>query len=220
VITAGGKAPNVVPAFAEVYYYVRHFDKEVVQSLFERLVKAAEGAALGTETKMEYEVISGVHDLLINKTLASTMLENLKIVGGVKYTKEEEIFAKKIQSSFEGTKPNLDIALKIQPWPEGINIGSTDVGDVSYAVPTVGLMAATWVPGTRAHSWQAVACGGMDIGIKGMQVAAKTMALTAIDLFLNPELIKTAKKEHETALGNYKYKALLGNRNPPLDYRN
>ena len=93
------------------------------------------------------------------------------------------------------------------------------MGDVSYAVPTVGLESATWVPGTSAHSWQAVACNGTGIGMKGMMVAAKTMALTAIDLFTNPAYIQQAKDEHRKQVGNYQYKALLGTRNPALNYR-
>jgi aminobenzoyl-glutamate utilization protein B len=97
--------------------------------------------------------------------------------------------------------------------------GSTDVGDVSYVVPTVGLEAATWMPGTPAHSWQAVACGGTDIGIKGMMVAAKTMALTAFDLFTTPTLIANAKEEFKKNKGDYQYKALLGDRKPALNYR-
>jgi aminobenzoyl-glutamate utilization protein B len=99
------------------------------------------------------------------------------------------------------------------------SLGSTDVGDVSYVVPTVGLGTATWVTGTGAHSWQAVACGGTDIGIKGMIVAAKTMAFTAIDFFTNPELIKKAKEEFIVTKGDYEYKALLGDRKPALNYR-
>ena len=90
---------------------------------------------------------------------------------------------------------------------------------VMLAVPTVGLSAATWVPGTAAHSWQAVACGSKDIGAKGMMVAAKTMALTAIDLFTNQGLIEKATQEYKAALGDYKYRALLGDRKPALNYR-
>ena len=93
------------------------------------------------------------------------------------------------------------------------------MGDVSYVVPTVGVETATWVPGTSAHSWQAVACGATDIGIKGMMVASKTMALTAIDLFTNPDLIKKAKAEFKQSIGDYQYKALLGDRKPALNYR-
>ena len=219
VITNGGKAPNVVPDFAEVFYYVRHPERAMVDSLFKRVVKAAEGAALGTETKMDYEIIDGTHDLLINKTLALNMQANLEKVGGVTYTADEILFAKKLQTSFLGKIPSLDSASIIKPLHTDKNQGSTDVGDVSYVVPTVGLQTATWVPGTSAHSWQAVVCGGRDIGIKGMITAAKTMAFTAIDLFLTPALIQKAKKEFIISIGDYKYKALVGDKKPALNYR-
>ena len=219
VITNGGKAPNVVPDFAEVYYVVRNPEKALAVSVFDRVVKAAEGAALGTDTKMEFEVISGVHDLLINKTLAANMQINLEKVGGVKYIPDEKIFAEKIQGSFLIKPASIDSAGIVKAMHIQKNQGSTDVGDVSYTVPTVGLEAATWVPGTSAHSWQAVACGGTDIGIKGMMVAAKTIAFTAIDLFTNPALIKKAKEEFIQTKGNYQYKALVGDRKPALNYR-
>jgi aminobenzoyl-glutamate utilization protein B len=219
VITNGGKAPNVVPEFAEVYYYVRHPQREFAVSIFDRVTKAAEGAALGTETKTDYEIIGGTHDLLINKTLAAAMQINLEKVGGVTYTPEEIIFAKKIQSTFQAKTASINIAAVVSPLHTEQNQGSTDVGDVSYTVPVVGLSAATWVPGTTAHSWQAIACGGTDIGIKGMIVASKTMAFTAIDVFTNPELIKKAKEELIQSKGSYQYKALLGDRKPALNYR-
>ena len=118
-----------------------------------------------------------------------------------------------------GKLESIDSATSVKPLQIKKNLGSTDVGDVSYAVPTAGIETATWVPGTSAHSWQAVACGGTDIGIKGMMVAAKTMAFTAIDLFTNPELIKKAKEEYIKTKGDYEYKALLGDRKPALNYR-
>lgn len=221
IITRGGTAPNVVPDFAEVYYYVRHPDKEMVKDLFTRVEAAAEGAALGTGTKTDYEIIGGTHDLLINKTLARVAQTNLERVGGIQYTAEEIAFGKKIQETLT-SRPDLTRAATIVPFDEErtAGIGSTDVGDVSYAVPTVGIRVATWVPGTPAHSWQAVACGGTSIGIKGMIVAARTMALTAVDLYTQPQVLIEAKKEHTTSTGDYKYEALLGDRAPALDYRN
>lgn len=221
VITSGGKAPNVIPDFAEVYYYVRHPKREQVKQIFDRVVNAAKAAALGTDTKMEYETIGGTHDLLLIRSLAELMQKNLEKTGGVKYTAEEIEFAKKIQSTFAYKAPPIGTADSIQPLKAVPDAGggSTDVGDVSYAVPTVGLRGATWVPGTPAHSWQAVACGGTEIGTKGMMVAAKTMALTAIDLFLDPSQVAKAKEEFIKAKGDYKYEALLGDRKPALNYR-
>lgn len=221
VITAGGKAPNVVPDFSEVFYYVRHPKRDQVQAFFERLVKTAKGAAMGTETNVDYEIIGGTHDLLINKTLAQNMQENLEKVGGVQYSAEEIAFGKKLQSSFTFKAPEIANAAIVKPLQAFVDAGggSTDVGDVSYAVPTVGMEAATWIPGTPAHSWQAVACGGTEIGTKGMMVAAKTMTLTAIDLFTQPTLIEKAKAEFKESRGDYQYKALLGDRKPALNYR-
>jgi aminobenzoyl-glutamate utilization protein B len=103
--------------------------------------------------------------------------------------------------------------------PDVFSPGSTDVGDVSYKVPTVGFSTATWVPGTPAHSWQAVACGGTEIGTKGMMAAAKALTNIGIDLFNIPSIIEKAKKEFTISLGEYQYKALLGDRKPALDYR-
>jgi aminobenzoyl-glutamate utilization protein B len=221
VITRGGEAPNVVPAFAEAYYYVRHPDRDQVVSIWERIVKAAEGAALGTDTKMEYEVTGGVYNLLANESLSKVMDSNLRTVGGYTYTEQEKEFAQKIQKTFTSTPPKLEMTNTIIDFgANGDKGGSTDVGDVSWVVPTVGLSTATWVPGTPAHSWQAVAAGGMSIGNKGMMMAAKTLAGTAMDLFENATLIDAAKKEFEEKRGNdFRYDALVGSRKPALDYR-
>ena len=222
VITSGGEAPNVVPEFAEVFYYVRHPEAAVVHQLFERVANAAKGAALGTETTVDYEIIHGLFNLLPNETLSELMYDNLTHIGGVKYDNEELAFAEKIAETFEFVQPDLNSAGLIAPYTvENTGKGgSTDVGDVSWAVPTAGMRSATWVPGTSAHTWQAVAAGGMTIGHKGMIVAAKTLATTAIDLFQNKEFLTKAKKELTEKRGlDWIYQPLLGDRNPPLDYR-
>ncbi len=223
VITEGGAAPNVIPDFAEVFYYVRHPDMQIAADNFERVVKCAEGAALGTNTKMEYEIIHGIYNVLPNVTLSEVMHDNLLKVGGVTYDAEEEAFAEKIVSSFEyADNVSLDIAKNVRPFQvirKG-NRGSTDVGDVSWAVPTAGVRTATWVPGTSAHSWQAIAAGGTTIGQKGMMVAAKTLSLTAMQLYNDTALLKKAKEELVQQRGkDFIYKPLLGDRKPPLDYR-
>lgn len=220
VITNGGKAPNVVPDFAEVYYYARHPQRDEVVKIFDRIVKAAEGAALGTGTRMDYEIIGGTHELLPNLTLQEVVYKNLQKVSGYKYTAEEKIFAEKIAQSL-GNALDVKYVEGVSPYdPNAKPGGSTDVGDVSYNVPTVGFGTATWVPGTAAHSWQAVAAGGTSIGVKGMMVAAKTLTITGIELFLNPELIKKARVEFEERRGkDFQYVPLLGDREPALNYR-
>lgn len=221
VITSGGSAPNVVPDFAEVYYYVRHIEAKTVESIFDRLAKAGEGAALGTGTTMDYEVIGGTHNLLANETLAKVMNAKLNEVGGVTYTPEERAFAEKIYATLISPTEQLGSEAKVQAFDfERPGLGSTDVGDVSWTVPTVGLRTATWVPGTSAHSWQATAAGGMSIGYKGMNVASQTLALTGRELFARPDILAKAKAEFETRRGtDFEYKPLLGDRAPALDYR-
>ena len=220
VITAGGKAPNVVPDFAEVFYYVRHRDPRVVEALFDRVAKAGEGAALGTGTTMDFEVIHGALSLLPNRALQTLVHAKLTQVGGIAYTPAESAFATTIRASMASPWGKIDDAARITPIKEEHGAGSTDVGDVSWTVPTAGFSTATWVPGTSAHSWQAVAAGGMSIGHKGLQTAAKTLALTAIDLFQQPATIAAAKAEFTERRGpDFKYRALLGDRAPPLTYR-
>jgi len=225
VVTDGGKAPNVVPDFAEVYFYMRHPQRDVLQALFARLVKTAEAGALGTGTTMEYEITGGVYEVLPVDVLARMVHANLVAVGGVRYTEPETAFGSQLQQTFVDTvKPALGGAAIVQPYlpksDDNRSGGSTDVADVSWVVPTVGFRAATWVPGTPSHSWQAVACGGTDIGIKGMMVAAKTLTLSGLDLLTKPQLILQATEEWKAARGaNFKYVPLIGNRKPALNYR-
>jgi len=222
VITQGGLAPNVVPDFAEVYYYVRNPSAATLQKIFPRIVKAAEGAALGTGTTMDYEIIHGIHSVLPNEVLARAVYTNLKAVGGVQYSEEESVFAHAIRATLDrGGDLEIGSESTVQPYQFKRRTSSTDVGDVSYTAPTAGFDAATWVPGTAAHSWQATAAGGMSIGGKGLVLAAKVLAMTAADLFEDPKLLRAAKEEFERRRGpSFTYQPLLGDRKPPLDYRN
>lgn len=142
-------------------------------------------------------------------------------VGGVKYTAAEIEFAKKLQTTFTGIRPEVSNAEKIEPYRTGIFFpASTDVGNISWVVPTVGFSTATWVPGTPAHSWQSTSTGCMGIGLKAMQNAAKTIAMTGVDLFNNPALVESSKAELSQRRGEgFTYESLVGNRKPPLDYR-
>ena len=223
IITKGGEAPNVVPDFAEVYYYSRHTTRDEVIKVFDRIVNAAKGAALGTGTTMDYEMIGGTHELLHIESLQKQVYKNLEKIGGYNYSEKEIKFAEKISESL-GIKLNTEYVEGVQPYNPSIEAkgsGSTDVGDVSFALPTVGFNAATWVPGTPAHSWQAVAAGGTSIGIKGMLTAAKTLALTGMQLIDDPKLIANAKKEFILKRGkDFIYVPLIGDRKPALNYRN
>ncbi|HUG02819.1 MAG TPA: amidohydrolase [Steroidobacteraceae bacterium] len=221
VITSGGSAPNVVPDFAESYYYVRHADPRMTQEIFDRLVKTGEGAALGTGTRMEYEVIGGVYNLLPNEPLARVMHAKLTEVGGVKYSADEQAFAETLYANLNAPNMPLGSQEQVQAFEfQRPGIGSTDVADVSWTVPTVGLRTATWVPGTPAHSWQATAAGGMSIGYNGMHVASQTLALMGHDLFTRPELLAAARAEFEKRRGpDFRYEPMLGDRAPALDYR-
>ena len=220
VITEGGYAPNVVPDSAVAYYYVRHPKVAGLKKIWQRVEKAAQGAALGTGTKLEIEIMHGNNPLLPNTTLANLMHKNMLARGGIKYNKKQLSFAKTIAKSFSNPKQKLGSEATIMKMKLVHSKGSTDVGDVSQVVPVAGFRTATWVPGTAAHSWQAIAAGGSSIGIKGMQLAAEVLAMTAVDLILQPEFIKKAKAELQQRQGkNFKYQALLGDRKPPLDYR-
>ena len=221
VITNGGRAPNVVPDFAEVFMYARQGDMRVLDQVWERIIDAAKGAALGTGTTMDMETIGAVYNVLPNEVLARVQQRNLERVGGVTYTAAERAFATEIQRSFDGPVPPIDDAARVQPFEGGkVDPASTDMGDVSWAVPAVQLVAATWVPGTAAHSWQAVAAGGTSIGGKALMVAAKTMTLTAMELFTDAALRARARAEFDRRRGpGFTYRTRLDRATPALDYR-
>jgi len=220
IITRGGDAPNVVPESAEVFYYVRHRNPRTMADIFDRLVKVSAAAALGTGTTVQHEVIHGAYSLLPNDALATLVDAQLRRVGGVNYDAAEQDFAARLVTTLGKTELALGSEREIQPIGYRTSQGSTDVGDVSWTVPTIGFRTATWVPGTPAHSWQAVAAGGMSIGFKGMENASKVLALTAAELFLQPDLISAARAEFERRRGpDFRYASAVGDRAPPLDYR-
>ena len=220
VITKGGLAPNVVPDLAEVYYYVRHPKMSVVEDLFTRVVNTASGAAIGTDTKMTYEVMHGNFSLLPNDTLQKIVHKNLKDLGGITYDEDEYEYASEIYTTFFEPDNEIGSQELVRPFKTSHGYGSTDVGDVSWNVPTAGLRTATWVPGTASHSWQAVASGGTSIGLKGAELAAKTLAKSAIEIFSDVSIVENSKKELLSRVGDdFEYKPLLGDREPPLNYR-
>lgn len=221
VITEGGGQPNVVPARAQVWYYVRAPHRSQVVEIYDRLMDVARGAALMTGTTFEVELLAGCYDLLPNYTLANIALEQFREVGGPVLSPEEKAFALRLSESID--KKQKVEALKamdapkevfeqvvnttvIEPLDKGKAMaGSTDVGDVSWIVPTVQVSAACWPLGTPGHSWQITACSGHSLGMKGTVVAAKTMARTAVVLANDPEAMKRVWSEFRERLGEDKY---------------
>lgn len=224
IITKGGDAPNVVPNFAEGYYYVRNPNPEEVRKMWRRVELCAEGASIGTETTFSVEVTGGVYNILPNESLQKLVHKNLSEVGGVYYNEEEKKYAEKISITFGEQKQDILLATSVEQYEFKTSTkggGSTDVGDVSWVVPTVGFSTATYVPGTPGHSWQAASCTGTSIGLKGMLNAAKTLALTGYDLFNDTKIIDKARKEFNKKRGiDYNYNPLIGDRKPALNYRN
>lgn len=220
VITSGGDAPNVVPEFAETYYYVRHPEAAVARGVYSRLELCARGAAMATETKLDVDYLGGTLEIVPNSTLAQVVLSNLKELNDLELTPEERQFAMKIQQTLEEPKP-LSALRDVVDQSGQIGRGSTDVGDISWTVPTTGFSTVCWVPGTPAHSWQACAAGGTSIGRKGMQLAARVLAATAWDLYHSPETVAAARAELRRRLGDARYESLMRpGQKPALDYRN
>ncbi|WP_165044414.1 amidohydrolase [Dysgonomonas sp. ZJ709] len=223
VIANGGEAPNVVPDYAKVSYYIRSPKREILKDLVEWVGQASEGAALGTQTKVKSEIISGFYEKLNNRKLAELVQKNLEIVGGVHYDARERAFAEEIVKGLNKDIATLKQAETVKPLENekpSLGGGSSDVGDVSWVVPTVTFNTATFVPGSSGHSWQNVASGGSTIGTKSLINTAKVFSLSAIDLYTDPQLLKDIKDEFGKRRGpDFEYTLLLGDRAPALDYR-
>ena len=224
IITNGGAAPNVVPDTAELYLYARNPSLPVLAEVWNRILKIGQGAALMTETTLDVKDIGGTANVLPNDALAKVAQRNLEEVGGFRYSAEERHFADQLQKSLPaGGAGDLDSTALIQPLrrPDpNAAAASTDVGDVSWNIPTIGFETATFVPGVVAHTWQAAASAGMSIGQKGMIVAAKALAITGADLFADRQLVLDAKADFQQQLKGRTYVcAIPVGQIPPLNYR-
>jgi len=220
IITNGGQAPNVVPNFSQVEYYFRASTGNAAKAVFNRALKAAEGAAMGTETKMSYEIINGNYEVIPNETLSEIYLKNLQKVGGVILDEREKAYCAEVMNN-SGTPVNLSNFTKIPGKldPRGSGGGSTDVGNVSQVIPVARLRTATFTSGSGGHSWQNVAVGGTTVGTKGIMVCAKVQYLTALEIYQNPSLTGQIWNEYYSVQGkDFRYKQLQGDRLPPLDY--
>ena len=217
-IQDAGQVVNVVPDYSRIWVRVRDSSREGLVPVWKQVEKMAEGAAILANVEHEVNLISGVHEVLVNRTGSAALQKNLENLGSISYTEEEQEFAKKIQEATG--KPQIGLVSKIEPMEETAEHsmgGSTDVGDVSWVAPTIRLSATTAPNGTPWHSWAVVAAGGMSIGHKGMAYAAKALSMTMVDLFQNPELVKQVKEEFKTKKGDYEYQGFIPDGPPPIN---
>ncbi len=236
VIEKGGDQPNVVPAYARSWYYIRAPEREQVEEITKRIMDIAKGAALMTGTKLEVEMIDGLYNVIPNRVLSELIVKNMREIGPPEYSDEDIEFGKEIAKTIppeqkrealrKSKRPDWEKLLDVlidssvpDPWGEGeIMHGSTDVADISWQAPTKEFSTAAWVLGTPGHSWQVVAQSGMGIGHKSLIFAAKVMAASAIELMTNEELLKKAWDEFEERLKGRKYRcAIPPEIKPPID---
>lgn len=216
-IQDGGQVVNVVPDYSRIWTRVRDTRRAAMEKVWKRVEKIAEGASIMADVDYKISLISGVHEVLVNRTGAARLQTNIEFLGGITYTDNEQIFARKIQEATG--KDQVGLISQIKPMEETIEHprgGSTDVGDVSWVVPTVRLSATTAPKGTPWHSWAVTACGGMSIGHKGMWYASKAMAMTMVDFFEDAQLRADIKQEFLERKGNYEYKGIVPDGPPPI----
>ena len=219
IITNGGNAANIVPAFAEANLMARNPDAQTLAGIWERIVKCAQAGALASETRMEFEQGTNYANVLPNDALAEVLGRAMQKAGGYGFTPEERQFAEELQKTLGAPvrKPGPE---KVQvDKSEGFGSASSDSGDVSWVVPTAQFVAATFVPGVGAHTWQAAACAGTSIGRKGMLVAARTLALAGVELFENPAEVQAAREAFQKRLAGRRWTTHIpADGKPPLDY--
>jgi aminobenzoyl-glutamate utilization protein B len=219
-IMNGGDVPNVVPAYAKIWCWLRDSNGAGVDQLLGRARRIAEGAAMMAEVGSKLTVQGGDWETLVNMTGEKVMFANLTWLGPIPFTAEEQEFAKEIQRATGVDPKGLDGT--VQPWaapkpyPEG---GSTDVGDVSWLVPTLGMSATTAPLDAPWHAWPVVACGGMSIGHKGLVYAAKVLAATMVDLFEDAKTVQAIQAEFREKTKGVVYKPFIPEGPPPLPKR-
>jgi aminobenzoyl-glutamate utilization protein B len=215
-ILKGGDVPNVVPEYAKVWCWARDSKRAGVEPVLQRLREIAEGAARIAGVESKFTIQSGCYEILVNLTGAKLLQQNLEWLGPIKYTEQEQEFARAIQRATGTEQKGLDGEIKPlkapKPDPPG---GSTDVGDVSWVVPTLHLSVTT-APESAWHAWPVVACGGMSIGHKGMILASKTLAATMVDLFEDAKALEAIQAEFKEKTKGFVYKPYVSDGPPPV----
>ena len=215
VIPDGGDVPNVVPDHAKVWIWARDFERKSVEDLLARLRKVAEGAALMAGVEGRLTVQAGDYEILVNEAGARLLDANLRWLGPIAYTPEEDAFARALQVSAGVEATGMDSAIGPLEGQEREG-GSTDVGDVSWNVPTLHVSVTTAPRGVPWHAWPVVAAGGMSIGHKGMILAAKTLAATMVDLFDDPAARAVVRTEFERKTQGFVYRPYVPDGPPPV----
>lgn len=220
-IQDGGQVVNVVPDYSRLWMRVRDTKRSGMMPVYERVMKMAEGAAIMANVDYKVSLISGIYEVLVNRSGGEVMQGNLELLGSISYTDEETAFGKKIQEVTGKEQIGMDSEIKpLEATKEHPGGGSTDVGDVSWNVANINLGVTTAPIDTPWHSWAVVACGGMSIGHKGMIYAAKAMAMTMTDLFEKPDLVKKVKAEYVERKGDEVYEAIIPEGPPPINGSN
>lgn len=216
-IMDGGQVVNVVPDYAKIWTRVRDTKKANMLKMYERTKEIARGAAIMANVDYKVSLVSGLHEVLVNRTGGTALHKNLERLGDITYTEEEIQFAKNIQEATGKKQLGLDgIIRPLEPTRELLGGPSSDVGDISWVVPQIRLGVTTAPINAPWHSWAVVACGGMSIGHKGLIYAAKALGMTMVDLFEDPELIKEIQAEFKARKGDAVYEALLPEGPPPI----
>ncbi len=218
VIPNAGEAPNVVPEYARVWYYVRDLDRENVENYYNWILDIARAAAIATRTEHKVKLITGVHRYLLNRPLIEAIQANLELVGPPRFSPEEQEFGRELQLFVQKDPVGfIDTLRALEAQPRPVSGGSTDVAELSWMVPTAGFSVATAASGVPWHSWATTACHGTSAGWKGAVVAAKVLAATGIDLLTRPELLESARIDFEKASGGATYRSPLpANQKPPV----
>ncbi|MFQ5876078.1 MAG: amidohydrolase [Acidobacteriota bacterium] len=218
-ILDGGDVPNVVPDRARLWCWVRDEKRARVDELLERIRGIARGAALAAGVESRVRVQSGAYELLVNLAGARAMHANLMWLGPLRFTEEEQQFARAIQEA-TGVEPE-GLAGEIEPLdehPGPTDRGSTDLADVSWIVPTVDLTVTTAPAGAPWHAWPVVATGGMSIGHKGMLYAAGALAATMVDVYERPALLRAIRAEFDERTRGHAYRGYIPDGPPPIPY--
>lgn len=216
-IMNGGDVVNVVPDYAKIWTRVRDSQRDDMLAVYEHVKEIARGAAIMANVDYEVSLVSGLHEVLVNRTGGAALQKNLETLGPITYTKEEIAFAEEMQTVLKVPTFGIDGGIEaLEETRPLIGGASTDVGDVSWVVPEIRLSVTTAPVGTPWHSWAVVATGGMSIGHKGLVYAAKALGMTMVDLFENPDLVSEIQEEFKTRKGDAVYEAILPDGPPPI----